>query len=125
MTRIILFSTIALLICACKQDGPAGKKSKELDYDAMSLAVCNCYVNSGLEDLNNQLSKLQDTDAPRSDMKKLTESAEIHYVRMKNCIDSVELKFGKFDQNENVQKAEEAMKRNCPQLAPFFDDLKQ
>jgi CRISPR/Cas system CMR-associated protein Cmr5 small subunit len=124
MKRNILLCTILFIGFGCKQDGTNDKKSKEIDYDAMSVAVCNCYVNSGLDELNNQLSQLQDRDAPHDEMKKLTESAEQHYVRMKNCIDSVELKFGRFDKNEHVEKAEAAMKKNCPQLAPFFDELK-
>ena len=124
MKRNFVLFTILCFCFACKQEGTADKKSKEIDYDAMSVAVCNCYVNSGLDDLNKQLSQLQDRDAPHDEMKKLTESAEQHYVKMKNCIDSVELKFGRFDKNEHVDKAEAAMKKNCPQLAPFFEELK-
>lgn len=124
MKKSIFWSLLCLWIISCKQDNNSTQKKKEIDFDNMSNAVCNCYVKSGLNELNESLSKMQESETPREEMLKLTQKAELLYVKMKNCIDSVELKFGKIESDDNKMKAEAALKKNCPQLAPFYDDIK-
>jgi hypothetical protein len=124
MRIFIKYLVILIVFASCKHETNNSQKKKEIDFDAVSIAVCNCYVNSGLNSLNEELSALQEKDAPREDMKKLTEKAEVLYTKMKSCIDSVESKYGKIDSDDNKQKAENALKKNCPQLAPFYDDIK-
>jgi len=124
MKKSTFLALFCLWIFACKQDNNSTQKKKEIDFDNMSNSVCNCYVNSGLNELNEELSKMQEKETPRDEMLKLTQKAEVLYVKMKNCIDSVEQKFGKIESDENKLKAEAALKKNCPQLAPFYDDIK-
>ena len=94
----------------------SGCSQKKDNYKEMAKAVCTCM--EPLVDLYQKIQKLT-AEGKTDELVEIMEEMEEVAEQAESCSEEVEEKYG---DPEDEAKADEALRKVCPEVAAFFED---
>ncbi len=122
LSALLLVSSFLLLGCGSKEPkAPENEKpsvSGEIDFDAMAKGFCNCM--RPMFEMQERLTKLAEA-GKEDEIAAMRDHIEQVEKDGENCVYALEEKYGVVEGAKNEERANEALKRACPDIMELMN----